>query len=204
MDMAALMQMMQALRSGGQGLPPGLLGPPGGPGAPGAVAPPVAAPGGYMRPTAPLTGAAGPSGGLLSDNPMAAGAPVGFPAPNPPPASMMPMDRLRAMGAIGGQPFGMRVNTALPALPSWVTAGGDPLAQMKRILTLGTGPMLGQAPAAPAAAAQPKVPATIDEAVKQLYGGNSRNQGSAGDNAGHPAASGGGGNFGGVPSGFRM
>lgn len=193
MDPNQLMAMMQALRGQGAQLPPGLLGPPGGaPAAPATGAPPS----GYMRPAAPLTQPQAPSGGLLSDNPMPAaapGAPAGFPMPAPPASSMMPMDRLRAMGSLGGMPFGSRINTALAPTPSWLTVGNDPLAQIKLALGIGMGPMKGQPPATPAAAA-PKVPATVEDAVKQLVeGGNSRNQGSAGDNAGHPAAFGGGG-----------
>lgn len=197
MDPAQLAQMIQMLRgnamAGAQAYQPPSPG--------GLLDNPSA---GYARPGAPAATGAPPAAGLLWDPAhggappaLAAGAPQGFPAPSLPPTSIMPMDRLRAMGAIGGQPFGMRVNPQLPALPPWLTMGKSPTDQMAQILNVGKGPMLGQQPAAPAAAApaKGKLPATVEDFIAQ-YGGNSRNQGSAGDNAGHPDRSGGGSMYG--------
>ena len=180
MDINSLVQALQQIRGGGQpGMPP--MAPPAMPGMPQA---PQGAPQGYQRPV-----------GLLADAsnmaPMpapAAGAPAGFPMPQVPASSPFPMDRMRAMGGFGGQPFGQRVNFDQPALPAWQSAGQDPLAQIKQILSAGKGPMKGQPPAvaAPAAGA---VPSTIEQAIKLYYGnaaGGAANAGNAGDFAGHP------------------
>lgn len=205
MDPTQLAQLVQSLRGNAMAGAQGAFTP-----QPSMGQPPMMPPGGYMRPGAPTgpLGGASPLG-LLSD-PVTAGAasaapagmPAGFPGPMAALGSQMPMDRLRAMGQFGGMSLGSRVNTALPALPSWLTMGQSPDAQMAQILNIGKGPMLGPQPrqsAGPSAAAASPLPATIEDALQQYHrgwtganwsgGGNSRNQGSAGDPAGHFGAS---------------